>query len=232
MIIEMTKLLNALSLSLDYVENEIIKTARNHGKRVAVLTNLMAKEAGYSQDVLYALTQSAVLHDCALAEYLKDELSRENKSLDETNTSVPYWNPSYDSKILQDMPRRMYNDGATRSVHWNAQSSVLVNGSRSATISWGFSIDSKNSGINIVDVKVDDKKVRIIGNGTVDINEFVDEVIGHSMINVSGKTILDTRKCCDKLSAKARGLQVSENQTPRRKENRKWNSRDRRPRRT
>ena len=85
MIIEMTKLLNTLSLSLDYVENEIIKTARNHGKRVAILTNLMAKEAGYSQDVLYALTQSAVLHDCALAEYLKDELSRENKSLDEMN---------------------------------------------------------------------------------------------------------------------------------------------------
>lgn len=83
--IEMTKLLNILSFSLDCVENEIIKTARNHGKRVAVLTNLMAKEAGYSQDVLYALTQSAVLHDCALAEYLKDELSRENKSLDETN---------------------------------------------------------------------------------------------------------------------------------------------------
>ena len=85
MIVEMTKLLNTLSLSLDYVENEIIKTARNHGKRVAVLTNLMAKEAGYSQEILYALTQSAVLHDCALAEYLKDELSCKNKSLDETN---------------------------------------------------------------------------------------------------------------------------------------------------
>ena len=85
MIIEMTKLLNTLSLSLDYVENEIINTARNHGKRVAVLTNLMAREAGYPQEVLYALTQSAVLHDCALAEYLKDELSRENRSLDEAN---------------------------------------------------------------------------------------------------------------------------------------------------
>lgn len=85
MVIEMTKLLNTLSLSLDYVENEIIKTARNHGKRVAVLTNLMAKEAGYSKDICYALTQSAVLHDCALAEYLKDEFSHRNKSLDETN---------------------------------------------------------------------------------------------------------------------------------------------------
>lgn len=85
MVIEMTKLLHTLSLSLDYVENEIIRTARNHGKRVAVLTNLMAKEAGYPQDVLYALTQSAVLHDCALAEYLKDEFRRKNGSLDETN---------------------------------------------------------------------------------------------------------------------------------------------------
>ena len=85
MVIEMTKLLHTLSLSLDYVENEIIRTARNHGKRVAVLTNLMAKEAGYPQEVLYALTQTAVLHDCALAEYLKDEFSHKNKSLDEAN---------------------------------------------------------------------------------------------------------------------------------------------------
>ena len=33
--------------------------------------------------------------------------------------------------------------------------------------------DIQNSGINIVDVKVNDKKVRIIGNGTVDIHDFV-----------------------------------------------------------
>ncbi len=32
----------------------------------------------------------------------------------------------------------------------------------------------QNLGINIVDVKVDDKKVRVIGNGTVDINAYVD----------------------------------------------------------
>ena len=31
----------------------------------------------------------------------------------------------------------------------------------------------QNSGINIVDVKVEDKKVRVIGNGTVDIHKFV-----------------------------------------------------------
>jgi len=32
----------------------------------------------------------------------------------------------------------------------------------------------QNSGINIVDLKINDKKVRVIGNGTVDIHEFVD----------------------------------------------------------
>lgn len=32
----------------------------------------------------------------------------------------------------------------------------------------------QNLGINIVDIKVEDKKVRVIGNGTVNINEFVD----------------------------------------------------------
>ena len=33
--------------------------------------------------------------------------------------------------------------------------------------------DIQNSGINVVEIKVNDKKVKIIGNGTVDIHEFV-----------------------------------------------------------
>ena len=36
--------------------------------------------------------------------------------------------------------------------------------------------DIQNSGINIVDVKVDDRKVRIIGNGTVNIHKFLPNV--------------------------------------------------------
>ena len=32
----------------------------------------------------------------------------------------------------------------------------------------------QNSGINVVDIKVNDKKVKVIGNGTVDIHKFVD----------------------------------------------------------
>ena len=36
-------------------------------------------------------------------------------------------------------------------------------------------IQIQNTGINIVDLKINDKKVRIIGNGTVDIENFVDK---------------------------------------------------------
>ena len=36
-------------------------------------------------------------------------------------------------------------------------------------------IQIQNTGINIVDLKVNDRKIRIIGNGTVDIKAFVDE---------------------------------------------------------
>ena len=36
--------------------------------------------------------------------------------------------------------------------------------------------DIQNSGINVVDIKVDDKKVRIIGNGTVNIHKFLPTV--------------------------------------------------------
>ena len=39
----------------------------------------------------------------------------------------------------------------------------------------------QNSGINIVDVKVEDKKVRVIGNGTVDIKAYVDQKIAEEL---------------------------------------------------
>ncbi len=36
-----------------------------------------------------------------------------------------------------------------------------------------LAIQIQNSGINVVNIKVEDKKVKVIGNGTVDINEYV-----------------------------------------------------------
>ncbi len=49
---------------------------------------------------------------------------------------------------------------------------VLVE--KDAIITSDKALEIQNLGINIVDVKVEDKKVRIIGNGTVDITKFVD----------------------------------------------------------
>ena len=55
--------------------------------------------------------------------------------------------------------------------------------------------DIQNSGINIVDVKINDKKVRVIGNGTVDIHAFVNlkkvevkELVNYEVL----KNILET----------------------------------------
>ena len=50
------------------------------------------------------------------------------------------------SNLLTDIPTRSFNNGAKTSVNWNAQSSMIINGERSFTIGWGFSISSKNSG--------------------------------------------------------------------------------------
>ncbi len=49
-------------------------------------------------------------------------------------------------RVLSDMPSRSYNEGATTSVLWSAQSSVLINGNRSVTVEWGFTLDSRSSG--------------------------------------------------------------------------------------
>ncbi len=61
----------------------------------------------------------------------------------------------------------------------------------------------QNSGINIVDVKIEDKKVRVIGNGTVDIHNFVEtelnikELVNYEVL----KNILDNtdKKDLDKV---------------------------------
>ena len=54
----------------------------------------------------------------------------------------------------------------------NETGEILVE--KDSVISKEVAKEIQNSGINIVDVKVNDKKVRIIGNGTVDIHSYVD----------------------------------------------------------
>lgn len=72
--IDLTEFLHAVSAASDYVENEVLDVPKYHVKRVAVLTNKMAIYLGMDGETVFALTQAAVLHDCALSEYLNDEL--------------------------------------------------------------------------------------------------------------------------------------------------------------
>ena len=72
---------------------------------------------------------------------------------------------------------------------------VLVE--KDAVITEEVAREIQNSGINIVDVKVNDKKVRIIGNGTVDIHnvldiDFKDVVIKEEVNYEVLKNIIDT----------------------------------------
>ena len=65
---------DSLSLALDYAEREVLGIAPYHGSRVAAISACMAQAAGFSPDTVFSLTIASLLHDCALVEYLADEL--------------------------------------------------------------------------------------------------------------------------------------------------------------
>ncbi len=71
--ISLTAYFNAVSKAADYVEQEVLGIEDNHLKRVAVLTNRLARGAGMEEEMVYAMTVAALLHDCALSEYLDEE---------------------------------------------------------------------------------------------------------------------------------------------------------------
>ena len=71
--IEISAFLDSLSAALDYVESEFIEIEPYHPKRVAVMSYVMGKSLGMDPAECYAMACAALLHDCALPEYLADE---------------------------------------------------------------------------------------------------------------------------------------------------------------
>lgn len=63
----------ALSYALDCVEHDLLGVTTNHGKRVAVLAVQMGRRCGITPGQQRELAACAVLHDCALTEYVHDE---------------------------------------------------------------------------------------------------------------------------------------------------------------
>lgn len=71
--INFTDTLLSLSYALDCVEREFTGVTDWHGKRVAYLCTCMGQSMGFTQEHLTDLCTCAILHDCALTEYVQDE---------------------------------------------------------------------------------------------------------------------------------------------------------------
>ena len=86
--IGLAKFLDSLSIALDFVEKEILNVAPYHGQRVASITYRLCKELNYDDDFLFAITQAALLHDCALNEYFYDEKPNDKEQVNERNMGL------------------------------------------------------------------------------------------------------------------------------------------------
>ena len=114
MIIELTEFLSAVSRATDYVEAEVLGVPKHHVRRVAVLTNRLAERAGLDAETVYALTQAAMLHDCALPEYLGEESELGGKAPEELNMAA---HCITGEKILQKLPFYHLVEGAVLHHH-------------------------------------------------------------------------------------------------------------------
>ena len=115
--IDLNSFIVSLSVALDYAEDEIIHVARHHGRRVAALTNRMASKAGFDTERLYILTQAAMLHDCALYEYLVDEFSDSARALFEKDMGA---HCTAGEKILMKIPAYRSIEGTVLCHHERA----------------------------------------------------------------------------------------------------------------
>lgn len=83
MIIEFTKYVDAMSRATDFIEAELLHVPQYHEKRVAILVHRMGTRMGLDPETVYALTIAGAMHDCALSEYLQDEVSEQGGRKDE-----------------------------------------------------------------------------------------------------------------------------------------------------
>lgn len=73
-------ILYALSYGLDCVESELVGVSRHHGKRVAYISTVMGRAMGMDEGTLSDLSACAILHDCALTEYIQTELQNDSQN--------------------------------------------------------------------------------------------------------------------------------------------------------
>ena len=73
--LDLTDMLHAMTFALDKVEAELLGVDTGHGKRVAALSLYMGREAGLREEELRDFVGCCLLHDNALVEFIREELS-------------------------------------------------------------------------------------------------------------------------------------------------------------
>ena len=183
-----TTLLRAIGLSTD---NEILEMFGEDEKIIATINKDTVKTPDDAIIEIYKKLRPGELPTVDAARNLFNGMFFDPRRYDLAKVG------RYKYNLKLNLANRIQNRVAFEDIINPETGEIMVE--KDAIISKDIAIEIQNSGINIVDIKVDDKKVRIIGNGTVDIKSFVNfdisdlgikELVNYEVL----KSILDTVK--------------------------------------
>ena len=157
-----TTLLRALGLSTD---NEILEMFGNEEKIVATLNKDTAKTPDEAIIEIYKKLRPGELPTVDAARNLFNGMFFDARRYDLAKVG------RYKYNLKLNLANRIQNRVSFEDIINPETGEIMVE--KDAVISKEVAEEIQNAGINVVDIKIDDKKVRIIGNGTVDIKNFV-----------------------------------------------------------
>ena len=161
--IPVTTLLRAVGLATD---NQIIDMFGEDEKIIATLNKDTIKTADEAIVEIYKKLRPGELPTVDAARNLFNGLFFDNRRYDLAKVGRYKFNKKLN------LSTRIQGHIAFDNIVNPETGEVLVE--KDSMISKEKAVEIQNTGTNIVDVKVDNKKVRVIGNGTVDIHAFVD----------------------------------------------------------
>ena len=157
-----TTLLRVLGLSTD---TEILEAFGNEDKIVATLNKDTAKTPDEAIVEIYKKLRPGELPTVDAARNLFNGMFFDARRYDLAKVG------RYKYNLKLNLANRIQNKVAFEDIINPETGEIMVE--KDNIISKEVAQEIQNSGINVVDIKVEDKKVRIIGNGTVDIKKFV-----------------------------------------------------------
>ena len=158
-----TTLLRAIGLSTD---NEILEMFGEDDKIIATINKDTAKTPDEAIIEIYKKLRPGELPTVDAARNLFNGMFFDPRRYDLAKVG------RYKYNLKLNLANRIQNKVAFEDIINPETGEIIVE--KDTVITKELALEIQNAGINIVDIKVDDKKVRIIGNGTVDIHNYVD----------------------------------------------------------